>query len=129
MNLFSPDRPLLANGKPTWLTRNIAISHFELRPLQNGNLEISIWLPLKDETFATMRFSKILEPVALHGILQNFINDPEATCEYLFQDEPETPEFRRYITNRSDTDEPDIIAIKPQNKKKNQPRILENIDF
>lgn len=125
MNLFDPSRPKLANGLPTWTHRNIAISHFELRPLPSGNLEISIWLPLKDETFATMRFTKELEPVALHGLIQNFTNDPEATCEFLFLSEPESPELRRYVSNIFDTEE--NREIRRLNKKKSV--VLENISF
>jgi hypothetical protein len=129
MKLYDPNRPRLANGLPTWLNRNIAISHFELRPLENGNLEISIWLPLRDETFATMRFSKTIEPVALHGLIQNFLNDPEATCEFLFQSEPEhlQPELKRYISNRSNDLDDDIVISKPKTKK--IPLALANIEF
>ncbi len=97
--------------------------------MPNGNLEISIWLPLRDETFATMRFTKELEPVALHGLIQNFTNDPEATCEFLFLSEPESPELRRYISNRSNDDDPSETTqqIRRLNKKKSV--VLENIFF
>ncbi len=128
MHLFDPLRPKLPNSRPTWFRNNIAISHFEIFPREDGNLDVSIWLPLKDETFASKRFTKILEPIALHGLIQNFINNPEETCEFLFKNEPQglQPELRNNIRYETDPDA-EVKTIKNTNpvRKPNQPLNLE----
>jgi len=106
MNLFDPNRPKLPNSRPTWVRDHIVIGNLEIFPLESGLLEISIWLPIRDQTFASMRFTKTLEPIALHGFIQNFINDPEETCEFFFKTETQNenlnPELRNHIRYQTD---------------------------
>jgi len=120
MNLFSPNRPKLVNQRPTWLRNHIAIPHLELFPLEDGNLEISIWLPIKDETFSSMRFTHILSPISLHGFIQNFINDPEETCEFIFKHHPNdalNPELRNHIRYTTPINEEKKVCKQQQNGK------------
>lgn len=97
MHLFDPLRPKLANSRPTWLRNHIAISNFEIFPLEDGNIKISIWLPIRDEIFASMRFSKIIKLNSFSELIKDFIINPEETCENLFKNQLEedlNPELR-----------------------------------
>lgn len=85
MNLFDPLRPKLPNSRPAWLRNHIAIPHIELVPLENNNLEISLWLPLRDETFTSVRFTKIFSIPEFLEFLTQFKLDPEKTCEENFK--------------------------------------------
>lgn len=135
MNLFDPSRPKLPNSRPTWLRNHIAIPHLEIFPLENGNLEASIWLPTRDETFASKRFSKILSTNEFLDFLSNFRLDPEKTCEELFShSEPDlTPELRNHIRFEPNPDEdkksPSHTShVTPSRKKTKSPQIT-NLEF
>ncbi len=128
MNLFDPLRPKLPNSRPTWVRDHIAISHLEIFPLEDGNLELSIWLPLRDETFASKRFTKTISPIFLHGFIQNFINDPEEICEFVFKsnDDDLNPELRNHV--RYQNSESNELNPKPKPKSKSiQP--ITGLDF
>ena len=131
MNLFDPLRPKLPNSRPTWVRDHIAISNFEIFPLEDGNLEISIWLPIRDETFASMRFTKVIPPIALHGLIQNFINDPEETCEFLFKNQENqnlNPELRNHIRYETNP-ESNLKLIKNNSNSKSKQKQILNLEF
>ncbi len=131
MHLFDPQRPKLPNQRPAWIRNHIAVDNFQIFPLENGNIEISIWLPIKDSTFASMRFTKEIEPISLHGLIQNFINDPEQTCEFLFQQQPNEamePQLRNQIRYETNPDETTRL-IKQSNNSKSKPVGPLNLEF
>ena len=101
MNLFDPTRPQLPNSRPAWLRNHIAISHFEIFPLPNNKIELSIWLPIRETSFSSKRFSIKIDLSQLNQILLDFTNDPEKTCEELFSSNPILPELRTNSINHN----------------------------
>lgn len=96
MNLYDENRPKLPNGRRCWQRNHIYIPDLNIFPLESGDVEISIFLPLKEENFISKRFSIILDPQYLPSFLKNFTNDPEEICEFYFKhpDPQLMPELR-----------------------------------
>lgn len=127
MQLNSHLRPTSPNGRVCWQRENIIIPNLEIWPLDNSQFELSIWLPIRDQTFASMRFSLSVSNQDLLGILEEFRLDPELTCEKYFgndiQDDAARPELRY---NKPDT-RPTITH--PPSSKSREKVVLTNIQF
>ncbi len=126
MQLFDPNRPKLPNLKPAWSRDHIAINNFEIFPLESGNLEISIWLPIKDSAFTSMRFTKIFSFYEFGILLNEFVNNPEETCEKHFTSQIEIlqPQLTNQIRFEYDPNE----ESKPK-QKQNKTFTPLNLDF
>lgn len=135
MNLYDPQRPLLANGRRGWLRDHISIPAFEVYPLEDNTIELSLFLPIKDAMFTAKKFTIILHQEYLCSFLMNFKNDPEAICETYFKSQiPELmPELRRSPRQNSLEQNLETSANHTDfrlNRKKSKPTLaLTNLDF
>lgn len=130
MHLFDPLRPKSPDARPNWLRDHIPIPKFEISPLESGDFELSIWLPIPEKRFASMRFTKILNLLSFQELIKNFVLDPELTCENLFQNEYKTmqPELRHH-TRQIYQDEETNPIIEKKKQKRTASLDLENITF
>jgi hypothetical protein len=84
MHLFDPQRNFLPNGHKTWLRGDVAIKNPTVRPLQNGNIELSMFLPIREEIFTSKEFKIEITPQELITKLEDFAEDPENFVETHF---------------------------------------------
>lgn len=106
MNLFDPLRPRSPLNQPTWLRAHIVIPRLELSPLPTGQIQLSLFLPIKNET-GLKRYTTELHLNDIENLINDFCSDPELTCERLFSFDPHPPELRRH------TPTPPVFNKKP----------------
>lgn len=129
MQLHDPTRPTLSNGRPTFLRGSVVIPRPEIWPSQSGQFEVSIFLPIRDGTFSSKRFTTSF--ISIHdfiSFMHNFHDDPEYCCEQHFkanlaalqpelrkqpklQKEPSENQGQNLRAKTSDRLRPDLSAI------------------
>ena len=129
MHLFDPKRNFLPNGHKTWLRSDVALKNPTIKPLENKNYELSMFLPVREEIFTSKEFKIEVSPDQLLILLEEFTNDPENFVEKYFTSEDEnlSPEVRR----RAKQKEPSETSTNTSTNKKLNPSHpkLEDLNF
>lgn len=86
MRLFDPQRPT-TNSRPMWQDGMVAIPRLNIFPCENGLVEISCMLPIKDGAFSAKEFHVKIPLNELEKLISNFKFNPEQTLKDLFKDE------------------------------------------
>jgi hypothetical protein len=82
MNLHDPSRPKILH-RPAFSSGWQVIPRLQLWPLENGQVELSLMLPVKDERFAGKWYNIMVDPKDLPMLLSRFQEDPEGfVCVY-----------------------------------------------
>ncbi len=87
MNLYDPQRPTILH-KPAFLPGQFPIPLLHIWPLPDGNIELSMLLPIKEDKYMGKFFRKIITPEELHFEISSFSFDPEQFVETHFGEDP-----------------------------------------
>lgn len=82
MNLYDIARPKLSNGRECWLRGHVAIASPTIWQRSDGQIELSMMLPLTGPQYAATQLHRLFPNViAIQDWLTAFVADPETTCE------------------------------------------------
>jgi hypothetical protein len=99
MNLYSPQRPTLPNGRPCWLNGSVAIYVPDVWPEADGSFTLRLMLPLATGDFVARQYhTRCADTRELALFFADFTFDPEEICERIWPNE--AFELRRPITDR-----------------------------
>jgi len=86
MKYFDPLRPTLGGDRAKLLETPYVLPGFYVTPVDEGLVDISVWLPSADNAFAC--HSLTVELVQLPRIITDYLADPEHVLKETFKWQP-----------------------------------------